>query len=195
MFFRKKSLDQESGSIERNLLSVTSHIPERHGELAATVSELPIVTCRKLGRLSSRTMRHYFYENKTPIPVRNQVKSVASGLSAATNATLKYLKNEDLPKPDLDAYFPDLDLRLCEEEGSLVDESIRQIIGRIGVGGYFDHGKDNRTYLFRIATGDPAINMVTELHRFRMPETRTNAVNGHVDVRYTMSISGFDVPQ
>jgi hypothetical protein len=192
MFNKRRIIDQIPGVPLRSLLSETSKIPERHGELSGVIEGLPIVTCRKLGRISSRAMRNYFKEADTPKPVREQVRQVALGMSAATQATFKYLKDESLPDVDINEYFPDLNLKLCDKEEKLIDQSIRSVIGRTGLGGYFDHGKDNRTYLFRIATGDPHLNMVAELHRHRMHEDYFDLTDGHVDVRYSMTIAGYD---
>lgn len=174
-----------------SLLSSTSGIHERHGELAQAVGQLQVVTCQGLSVATSRAMREYFTEAQTPFPVRRQVREVARGISKATSATLKYLQDENEPAVDVDSIFPGLELRVCEEEGKEVDRAIRAVLGKIGLGGYFDHGPDNRTYLFRVATGDPEIDMIAELHRHHIPEQQAPFVK-HVDIMYHMSIAGYD---
>jgi hypothetical protein len=189
-----ETLEQLMDIPPESLLSSTSGIPERHGELAYAISQLDLVTCEDLSNASAKAMRDHFIAEKTPVPVRMQVRKLAQGISMATSATLKYLQNEDEDEPDvdIDSIFPGLELRLCEESGKEVDQTIRSVLGKIGVAGYFDHGPDNRTYLFRIATGDPNYDMIAELHRSRIPEQQVPFLK-HVDVMYHMSIAGYDV--
>lgn len=175
-----------------SLLSSTSGIPERHGELARAIGQLEVVSCDELSIASARAMRGHFLEEQTPWPVRQQVRDVAHGIARATSATFKYLQDEAQSDIDIDSFFPPLELKLCEDQDKETDLAIRSVIGKIGLGGYFDHGPDNRTYLFRIATGDPAYDMIAELHRTRIPEQQVRFLK-HVDVMYHMSIAGYDV--
>ncbi len=184
------------------LLSISTDIPERHGELAETIGGLAIVTCEDIKTASSRAMTEHFAKENTPLPIRQEVRRVNRAIYTSAHAMLQAVHDDSLPEVDTQEIFPDLKLAICDRDGKLTDEAIRSTIGRIGLSGHFDHGRPridlnwarpHRSYLFRIATENPMVNMITELHRYRMPKHHDEPRIGHYDVKYRLSFAGFDV--
>lgn len=177
------------------LLSHTSVVTDGHTELAQTLERTPAMDCSSLRSVANRAVAEYFSNYRKQDNIPSRVRQIAQNIVDATSAVHEDLSRDDESDDDTnpDDLFETVNLRVFDSdaEDRIVDRSLQDILDSMDVVTKIQ--RDNMSvYLFRIATSNKSVNLVTELYRqeFNNPEL---GILNPLKVTYNLHFAGYDV--
>jgi hypothetical protein len=170
------------------LFAETSSLPGGHTVIAERLEQAPILRCDVLRSVSGLAIAEYFETVKQPTEVQERVYRTAHVIVDATASALEFVDAEEDPELDPKP-VKSLELSTTKWADRQVDESLQAILENIEGVSHFQRGILT-TYLFRMATSETEITLISEIKRYDLDNPDAGLLNPRKIV-YSLGFSGY----
>lgn len=178
-----------------DLYSTTSRIEQDHTALTEALSRAELISCTRLRALAFVAMDSYVKHSTTQgDDVLERVRQYGVGVIGATaEAVDYYVDSDDIPEdaPTVEDGLVPLRLLTYRDTDSKIDMAIKSILESMPSATTVENPDLNSTtWLFRIATKFPHINLIAHVTR---QDWRSLGLIGMHHVTYKQSFGAFEV--